>query len=261
MPKAQPISTTKWSVEQWLKSYRSIWKRTQRHLPEANSAAALYRCREGTAGIRHAAPLLSRGTVVKLFLLGTLYMTLGNTVTLQMKSTSTGPRSSLSSATCDSFCIPSCPVASCLVPCWIHLEQKPFVSAYFHNTNIVGLGMLVSWQSTLYKPLTKSVPWVEQRKQDTLFNCYLPCVVTLGILLWQENLPIIIFLFQFVQGKKKDSPSISYIAAFLHLLFSNICPAACFSVALNFLEGVELPQGKNPWLLRRVINRLYLILK
>lgn len=90
-----------------------------------------YKGVEGTAGIRDAAPLPSLGPVISHFF-GEhyLYMTLGNTVIrfkrnhCRVNSTSLGPSSSLSSATCDcghSFhpsCIPSCPVASCLVLCW-----------------------------------------------------------------------------------------------------------------------------------------------
>lgn len=71
-----------------------------------------------------------------------------------MNSTSTGPNSSLSSATYDcglSFHpshIPSHPVASLLVPCW---DSSGADSVCQHelsqyHTNILLLRMLVSWQ-------------------------------------------------------------------------------------------------------------------
>ena len=90
-----------------------------------------YKGVERTAGVRHAAPLPSTGTVVsRFFWERCLYMTQGNTVVrfkrnhCRTNSTSISPSSSLSSVTWDcghSFHpsrIPFCPVASCLVPCW-----------------------------------------------------------------------------------------------------------------------------------------------
>lgn len=53
------------------------------------------------------------------------------------------------------------------------------------------------------------------------------------------------FLLSLHNKKQKGSPSVSYTATFSHLLFAKIFPAAR-SVALNFLEHIELPQGKIP---------------
>lgn len=176
---------------------------------------------EGTAGIRHEAPLATMGTLVSCFVWEhCLYMTLGNTVIwfksshCIMNSALTGQSSSLSSATCDcgfSFHPSRIPLPPCSQPpcpvlgsIWSRSCGSPWAFT------IPIFCCWVCWYHeklfTLYKTNTIFVPWAGQRKQDTfyLLNQYSPYqVITLGAFLCQVDLQIMDSLFNLHNNKKK----------------------------------------------------------